>query len=185
MPAASQKLHHGAEHGAHELDEQRLVARALVQAEGAREGASQTPLCHTCHVVRPLRSKHCVISKRCVSTFDHFCPYIGNTIGGGNYIWFLALIFCGVFEIAGSAAIQATLEGKRAPGDFALMGGFSKADDKKLAALKQAEAAPFAPLILAWSLSTLRPWAPDGVPPALSAALTSAPFARRSRTTGR
>jgi len=51
----------------------------------------------------------------------------------------MLLIVCGVFEIAGSAAIQATIEGKRAPGDFALMGGFSKADDKKLAALKQAE----------------------------------------------
>jgi len=51
----------------------------------------------------------------------------------------MLLILCGVFEIAGSAAIKATLDGKREPGDFALMGGFSKVDAKKLAALKQAE----------------------------------------------
>jgi len=51
----------------------------------------------------------------------------------------MLLIFCGVFEIAGSAAIKATLDGKREPGDFALMGGFKNVDAKKLAALKQAE----------------------------------------------
>ena len=53
----------------------------------------------------------------------------------------MLLIACGVFEIAGSAAIKATLDGKREPGDFALTGFMSKAaaDPKKLAALKQAE----------------------------------------------
>lgn len=51
----------------------------------------------------------------------------------------MLLILCGVFEIAGAGAIKATLDGKREAGDFALMGGFSKVDGKRLAALKQAE----------------------------------------------
>jgi hypothetical protein len=53
----------------------------------------------------------------------------------------MLMILCGVFEIAGSAAIKGTLEGKREPGDFALVGFMSKTceDPKKLAALKQAE----------------------------------------------
>ena len=53
----------------------------------------------------------------------------------------MLLILCGVFEIAGSAAIKATLDGKREPGEFALVGFMGKltADPKKLAALKQAE----------------------------------------------
>ena len=53
----------------------------------------------------------------------------------------MLIILCGVFEIAGSAGIKATIEGKRRPGDFALVGAASKlmADEKKAAALMQAE----------------------------------------------
>lgn len=49
------------------------------------------------------------------------------------------LIFCGVLEIAGYAALQETLAGgDRAPGDFALTGGFDK-DPATLKRMKQAE----------------------------------------------
>lgn len=49
------------------------------------------------------------------------------------------LIFCGVLEIAGYAGLQATLAGEdRAPGDFALTGGFDK-DPKTLERMKMAE----------------------------------------------
>lgn len=33
-------------------------------------------LCHTCHVARPLRSKHCRVSGKCVLLFDHYCPFV-------------------------------------------------------------------------------------------------------------
>jgi hypothetical protein len=33
-------------------------------------------LCHTCHVARPHRSKHCKVARKCVLVFDHYCPFV-------------------------------------------------------------------------------------------------------------
>lgn len=38
-------------------------------------------LCVTCRIVRPLRAKHCAVTDRCIENFDHFCPWVGNSIG--------------------------------------------------------------------------------------------------------
>ena len=49
--------------------------------------------CTVCNIEQPLRTKHCSSCKRCVSTFDHHCPYIGNCVAERNrrlfyfYIW--------------------------------------------------------------------------------------------------
>eukprot|EP00751_Fragilariopsis_kerguelensis_P029192 CAMPEP_0170918106 /NCGR_PEP_ID=MMETSP0735-20130129/7777_1 /TAXON_ID=186038 /ORGANISM="Fragilariopsis kerguelensis, Strain L26-C5" /LENGTH=657 /DNA_ID=CAMNT_0011316505 /DNA_START=65 /DNA_END=2038 /DNA_ORIENTATION=+ len=45
-------------------------------------------LCHTCHVARPHRSKHCRVSRKCVLLFDHYCPFVDNTVGLNNYKYF-------------------------------------------------------------------------------------------------
>jgi len=62
------------------------------------------PLCHTCRIVKPLRSKHCTQRKKCVPMFDHYCPYIGNTIGGGNYFQFVTFIFVGMLGVGATFA---------------------------------------------------------------------------------
>jgi len=49
-------------------------------------------LCHSCHVVKPVRSKHCRVCRRCVQVFDHHCPFIGNCVGVGNYRWFFLYV---------------------------------------------------------------------------------------------
>lgn len=45
-------------------------------------------LCHTCQIVRPPRSKHDRVSGKCVLLFDHYCPFVDNTIGLENYKYF-------------------------------------------------------------------------------------------------
>ncbi|XP_041048785.1 probable protein S-acyltransferase 23 [Carcharodon carcharias] len=49
-------------------------------------------LCHTCHLVKPLRSKHCHVTNRCVGYFDHYCPYIYNDVGYRNRVYFLGFL---------------------------------------------------------------------------------------------
>jgi len=45
-------------------------------------------LYHTCHVARPHRSKYCRSTRKCVLLFDHFCPFVNNTVGLNNYKYF-------------------------------------------------------------------------------------------------
>ncbi|XP_078532927.1 uncharacterized protein LOC144818921 [Lissotriton helveticus] len=49
-------------------------------------------LCHTCHLVKPLRSKHCRVTNRCVACFDHYCPYVYNNVGYRNRACFVAFL---------------------------------------------------------------------------------------------
>ena len=49
-------------------------------------------VCKTCGVVRPPRSSHDSKTDRCVLKFDHFCIFLGTTVGSSNYLWFLCFV---------------------------------------------------------------------------------------------
>lgn len=34
--------------------------------------------CISCNAEQPLRTKHCKSCRKCVSTYDHHCPWVGN-----------------------------------------------------------------------------------------------------------
>jgi hypothetical protein len=63
-------------------------------------------LCHTCHVARPLRAKHCRVHRKCVLLYDHFCPFVDNTIGLYNYKHFYRFL---VFMALGVLSFGITL----------------------------------------------------------------------------
>lgn len=49
--------------------------------------------CTACIVRKPIRSKHCVDCDRCVSKFDHHCPWVDNCIGDKNLKYFIGFVF--------------------------------------------------------------------------------------------
>eukprot|EP00934_Nitzschia_sp_Nitz4_P000834 Nitzschia sp. Nitz4//NODE_389_length_21930_cov_67.393920//9069//11776//NITZ4_additional_000049-RA//-1//CDS//3329531871//834//frame0 len=64
------------------------------------------PLCHTCHIAKPPRSKHCRVSRKCVELFDHYCPFVDNTIGLYNYRYFYFFL---LFSTLGLVSFAYTL----------------------------------------------------------------------------
>lgn len=62
-------------------------------------------LCVTCKIIRPLRAKHCSVTDRCVEEFDHYCPWVGNTIGKGNRHLFMIFLWLELFAMVISAVV--------------------------------------------------------------------------------
>ncbi len=48
--------------------------------------------CRTCNLLKPARSKHCSVCKRCIGRVDHHCIFINNCVGAGNQHWFVLLL---------------------------------------------------------------------------------------------
>lgn len=49
-------------------------------------------MCTKCNCVKPPRSHHCSICRRCVMGMDHHCPWMNNCIGIRNHKSFM--LFC-------------------------------------------------------------------------------------------
>ena len=86
----------------------------------------RVPLCHTCRIVKPLRSKHCRVARRCVLLFDHHCPFVGTTIGLYNYIYFYLFLVSFCFMMVGfiTALIMFILRSSVFPKGTFLVGGY-------------------------------------------------------------
>ncbi|KAF5025582.1 hypothetical protein F66182_2326 [Fusarium sp. NRRL 66182] len=54
-------------------------------------------VCRTCQLLKPARSKHCSVCKRCVAKSDHHCVFINSCVGYGNQHWFILLLLSTAF----------------------------------------------------------------------------------------
>eukprot|EP01084_Bolivina_argentea_P120020 212778_1 len=53
--------------------------------------------CYLCQDIREAHTKHCYSCSKCVSNFDHHCPFLNTCIGEKNYALFV--VFCTLVEI--------------------------------------------------------------------------------------
>ena len=58
----------------------------------AVEELHSSQFCWTCLMKKPLRSKHCSICDKCISTFDHHCPWVGNCVARNNHVYFIIFL---------------------------------------------------------------------------------------------
>jgi len=49
--------------------------------------------CQTCECFKPPRSHHCKTLNKCVLKYDHYCPWVGNSIGHRNQSSFVRFLF--------------------------------------------------------------------------------------------
>jgi hypothetical protein len=55
--------------------------------------------CTACRLDQPLRTKHCRDCKKCVSLYDHHCPWIGGCVGQNNRLYFFWFVFFQCLEL--------------------------------------------------------------------------------------
>ena len=73
------------------------------------------PLCMTCLISRPVRSKHCRFTNRWIDLMDHHCDFLGVWISKGNRKLFTALVVtvwltAALFLLLTACACTSTLE---------------------------------------------------------------------------
>lgn len=122
-----------------------LFNKAIIQrVESIAESGGEIKLddfCFSCLIRKPLRSKHCAKCDKCVSRFDHHCPWINNCVARDNLKYFMAyLFFLGIslcWDMHGNVVLGVS----------------------KYGAPLQWDGGVWAALELCWTLAAASPWA--------------------------
>ena len=74
-------------------------------------------LCVSCKLVKPFGTKHCSMRDKCVARFDHYCPWMGNTIGKRNHRDFVVFLILESFAMVVAFAVAVVRYGEESPGE--------------------------------------------------------------------
>merc|ERR1712157_335571 len=61
--------------------------------------------CRATKAIKPDRSHYCSMTKRLILKMDHYCPWVANCIGYGNYKFFVLFLFYAVTYCLSIASI--------------------------------------------------------------------------------
>eukprot|EP00966_Prymnesium_polylepis_P060713 1408706-Prymnesium_polylepis.2 len=86
-------------------------------------GVDPATFCHSCRLVKLLRSKHCRSCNKCVRDFDHHCPWLNNCIGRANRASFYVFVTALLLDAAALTALSLS-SAVRAHGNAAVADGW-------------------------------------------------------------
>jgi len=69
------------------------ASASKVFMDALAKGTNLPLICPTCHINRPIRSKHCPSCGGCYARFDHHCVWIKNCVGLSNQTLFITVLF--------------------------------------------------------------------------------------------
>lgn len=72
-----------------------IVSKSLPAGSGTKGALANhrfDRICPTCRILQPAGTKHCSVLDRCIRRFDHYCPYVGNSVGKLNRRAFLLFV---------------------------------------------------------------------------------------------
>jgi hypothetical protein len=75
-----------------------LETKALLADDPQLEPGHSHRFCAKCNRIKPMRSHHCSICRKCVLKMDHHCPWVNNCIGWRNmrhFLLFLVYLWAG------------------------------------------------------------------------------------------
>lgn len=73
-----------------------IVQKTLYNLRIVEHFFSDIRFCDKCKIVKPDRSHHCSVCRKCVLKMDHHCPWVNNCVSYSNYKYFILFLAYGL-----------------------------------------------------------------------------------------